>query len=340
MKIDRNNYEPFFMDYLDGNLTAGEIDELIDFLSKNNDLAEELKDLDKIRINDENTLKYEGKSLLKNDLDMPDVFEEQCIRYIEGDITPGEKKILLREIRNNPEAKKELTLFQSTISAPDNSVTYKPKNKLLKNENPIVLRWWNVAAIIVLMFIVFSTRNYKSDEIYVADIIESSSVDNDNKTITNESIPDVTGIPIIEKENNKPAKTRHIIKTEIPVEINPVTEENTLPVIEISKLTPIENTLVYTGKSVPEYELISLNQNTLIREKTGKDYLTIGEFIAQKLNEFASKENLRKIRNSAFESIKEASEEKFTYTTNLSGEVKSIEYQSRLIAFSIPLASN
>lgn len=328
------------MDYLDGNLTAGEIDELIDFLSKNTDLAEELKDLDKIRINDDDTLKYEGKSLLKNDLDMPDVFEEQCIRFIEGDITPGEKKIFLKEIRNNPEAKKELTLFQSTISAPDNSVTYKAKNKLLKNENPIVLRWWNVAAIIVLMFIVFSTRNYKTDEIYVADIIESSSVDNDNKTITNESIPDVTVSPVIEKENNRPAKTRHIIKKEIPAEINPVTEENILPEIEISKLTPIENTLVYTGESAPEYELISLNQNTLISDKTGKDYLTIGEFIAQKLNEFASKENLRKIRNSAFESIKEASEEKFTYTTNLSGEVKSIEYQSRLIAFSIPLASN
>jgi hypothetical protein len=43
MKIDRNNYEPFFMDYLDGNLTAGEIDELIDFLSKNNDLAKSLR---------------------------------------------------------------------------------------------------------------------------------------------------------------------------------------------------------------------------------------------------------------------------------------------------------
>lgn len=328
------------MDYLDGNLTAGEIDELIDFLSKNNDLAEELKDLDKIRINDENILKYEGKSLLKNDLDMPDVFEEQCIRYIEGDITPGEKKIFLREIRNNPEAKKELTLFQSTISAPDNSVTYKAKNKLLKNENPIVLRWWNVAAIIVLMFIVFSTRNYKTDEIYVADIIESSSVDNDNKIITNENIPDVTGNPAIEKENNRPAKTRHIIKKEITADINPVTEENILPEIEISKLAPQENTLVYTKERAPEYELVSLNQNILTSEKTGKDYLTLGEFIAQKLNEFASKENLRKIRNSAFESIKEASEEKFTYTTNLSGEVKSIEYQSRLIAFSIPLASN
>ena len=42
MKINRNNYEAFFIDYLEGNLDEKMVDDFIEFLQQNPDLKEEL----------------------------------------------------------------------------------------------------------------------------------------------------------------------------------------------------------------------------------------------------------------------------------------------------------
>ncbi len=339
MKIDRTNYESFFLDYLDGNLTPEGIDELIDFLRKNDDLAEELKDLDKIRIPDDEIIKYEGQSLLKDDIDMPDVSEEQCVRFIEGDLSPDEKKAFLKIIRKKPLLKKELNIYKSVILIPDTSITYKAKNKLLKNENPLILKWWNVAAIVIAMFAIFSINGDKPKEIIVAEINESISTNNDVKPNIDDILFKSTLSPVTKKVNHKSAIESPKINTEVEDKICFETSKDSLTKSNIPGMTPIENILVYSENNMQNYELISVSNNTPVYEKNDSKYLTIGEFIAQKLDELASRENLKKIRNSALESIKNASEDRFIYTTNLSGEVKSIEYQSRLFAFSIPLTN-
>ncbi len=45
MQIDRSNYEIWFIDWLDGNLTGKEIEQLKLFLDQNPDLREEFNDL-------------------------------------------------------------------------------------------------------------------------------------------------------------------------------------------------------------------------------------------------------------------------------------------------------
>ena len=42
MKITRDNYESFFIDYIEGNLPENMIDQFLDFLNQNPDLKEEL----------------------------------------------------------------------------------------------------------------------------------------------------------------------------------------------------------------------------------------------------------------------------------------------------------
>ena len=49
MKINRNNYEMYFIDYLDGVLSPDLVSELLLFLDENPDLKEELSDLDALR---------------------------------------------------------------------------------------------------------------------------------------------------------------------------------------------------------------------------------------------------------------------------------------------------
>lgn len=57
MKISRSNYEIFFLDYLDGTLSANRVDDFLDFLKNNPDLADELKGVSNISL-------YSGEQVL------------------------------------------------------------------------------------------------------------------------------------------------------------------------------------------------------------------------------------------------------------------------------------
>jgi hypothetical protein len=48
--ISRNNYEVWFIDYLDGQLDCGQVDQLLDFLNENPDLRNELEAAAGIRL--------------------------------------------------------------------------------------------------------------------------------------------------------------------------------------------------------------------------------------------------------------------------------------------------
>lgn len=66
MKINRNNYESYFTDYLDGRLTAGEKSELQAFLLVNDDLRELLEDLETVKLKAPE-IHYPHKFLLKQE---------------------------------------------------------------------------------------------------------------------------------------------------------------------------------------------------------------------------------------------------------------------------------
>ena len=50
MDINRQNFETYFIDYLDGRLDPGQVAELLSFLEKNPDLERELKEFENIQI--------------------------------------------------------------------------------------------------------------------------------------------------------------------------------------------------------------------------------------------------------------------------------------------------
>ena len=66
MNITRNNYESYFIDYLDGNLSPVKLRELNAFLLLNPDLAEQLEELPTNRLKVPE-INYPNKSLLRKD---------------------------------------------------------------------------------------------------------------------------------------------------------------------------------------------------------------------------------------------------------------------------------
>lgn len=92
--IKRDNYEEFFISYLDGTLTKKEVEELLSFLKANPDLKEELTELENSFLMPEN-IGYAGKNSLKKQSllssSASDNFNELCIARVENDLTQKEK---------------------------------------------------------------------------------------------------------------------------------------------------------------------------------------------------------------------------------------------------------
>ena len=65
MKINRNNYEIFFLDYHEGNLDAAKLEELLIFVENNPDLKEEFENFEEISIPIDESIKFDLKKSLK-----------------------------------------------------------------------------------------------------------------------------------------------------------------------------------------------------------------------------------------------------------------------------------
>ncbi len=92
MKINRDNYEAYFIDYLEGNLDEKLVDDFLEFLQQNPDLKEELAMFKSVSLEPEE-IKFNKKELLyKNKFDSEDVFNNTSVAFMEGDLTDGEKE--------------------------------------------------------------------------------------------------------------------------------------------------------------------------------------------------------------------------------------------------------
>lgn len=136
MKIDRNNYEEFFIDYLDGNLDETQIIMLEEFLRQHPDLREELEGLEKIQI-----LPGEEEFLDKENLKQIDLtgtvdednFAFFCIAENEGDLNEKQKEQLRQYLLIHPEKASEKADYAKVYLAANQDVHYPGKKSLQKN---------------------------------------------------------------------------------------------------------------------------------------------------------------------------------------------------------------
>ena len=92
MKINRNNYEAFFIDYLEGNLDEKLVDDFIEFLQQNGDLKEELSLFETVSIGQEEMTFSKKELLLKEKYDIESEFNQAAVARLEGDISEFEKQ--------------------------------------------------------------------------------------------------------------------------------------------------------------------------------------------------------------------------------------------------------
>ena len=194
MKIDRSNYEIWFIDSLDGNLDSHQTDELTLFLNENPDLKEEFNELHLATVEPISKpfpLKEKLKKL-PSDITQSQ-FEYLCVAYLENDLTIEQESELFDIITNESEKKKTFNLIQKTRVVPP-SVNFKYKNRLIRRTAKEKIIWFStigLSAAAVVSFII--TTYLASPDNIPSDITRLSVISNDvlnTNSHPSEIIPD------------------------------------------------------------------------------------------------------------------------------------------------------
>ena len=174
MNINKNNYEAFFLDYHEGNLSPQQVADLLLFLEQHSSLKEEFENFENFKLDDYSLIEFENKSTLKKEVGTNNI-EEYLIKSIEKVISPIEKSLLNNYIKKHPKTFIDIELFNKTKLIPDGSIVFGNKDLLKrklttvdseKKERKIIPFFYYVAiaASVLLLFGLFFIFNVENDE--------------------------------------------------------------------------------------------------------------------------------------------------------------------------------
>lgn len=145
MKINKYNYEAFFLDFHEGNLSEEMKAEVLAFVKANPDLKEEFESFEMIFFESQGQ-KFPGKENLKKN---PGIsihnYKTWLVAYIEGDLKSNETIEVEKFLAENPAYNHELEILKKTKIFPDYSIRFKGKSSLKKG-GVIIPMWVRYAA--------------------------------------------------------------------------------------------------------------------------------------------------------------------------------------------------
>ena len=341
MNITRNNYEAFFLDFLEGNLEEDKVDLFLDFLEQNLDLKTELQQYENVVLPEKQVVFWGKQQLYKGVADRVHILDNKAIAYLEGDLDGEEKKLFELYISNNPELEAEYRLFARTKLTPDTRIKYPNRKKLyIKSGSSIVLNWVvRAAAVVVLFWGIYSWLNsgiplQQQTNIQLAGTSPRSNLKVQEK---------VEAVKQFEPKRSevRERKSKHIVPdskqqiiTQTPIiqSTEIVSEKELTSMSEISPIQAQLNTdAVKPGLAV--HQLNNEQQNQSITEA-----VKLEEFLATKAKK-AGNTGLLSAKRIALLGLNLASEisgDRIGYAEK-DGKIVSVEFESKLLAFSIPL---
>jgi hypothetical protein len=167
MKIDRNNYENFFLLYIDDELDNNQKKIVDDFLLSNTDLFVEFNLLKQAKLSTPYITNFNKTSLYKHHTNSINKhnYSEKFILYIDNELSSKEKEEVENYVLQNPELQTEFLTLKSSVLSKE-KIIYPYKEGLLKKERkPIVMFWYKpiaIAASIILLVVALWQFNFNS----------------------------------------------------------------------------------------------------------------------------------------------------------------------------------
>ena len=346
MEINKNNYEAYFIDYLEGNLNENLVNDFIEFLQQNPDLKEELSLFETVLIEPENISFNKKENLFKQKLDSEKEFNKAAIASLEGEISISDKSEFEKYVSEHPEKNRDIALFGKTKLQPDETILFSKKKKLYHYsiQRNILLWAGRVAAILIITFALFTLVDKTNNEL----IPENKIAKLDDKKKKKITTPELKQIPV-ETKKKDPVKTNKkttkpaIIKKAVPKQKKSLREDTK------GRMTHEDVAIRRTPLEIPA-KINSITASLDIQQPTAQMatmHITIPEnpadYYEERLLVDVIKEKtgfdkfqFNKITKASLNLVSNISKDKFEYETNENGKITEYNYNSRLLAFSIP----
>ena len=154
MTINSNNYEEFFLLYVDNELDAAQRAAVEAFAAAHPDLQEELNVLLQAKLPSAEEVSFKNKSLLYKEeipgLVTPDNYETFFLLYTDNELPEAQRAAVEKFVDEHPEKKQEWLLLQHTKLQADDLITCPDKESLYrigkKPSRIIPFAWMRVAA--------------------------------------------------------------------------------------------------------------------------------------------------------------------------------------------------
>lgn len=156
MNITRQNYEEYFLLYVDHELNMAQRKAVESFVEENPDLRAELVMLQEAILPPDDQVTFGDKSSLLKTSSAPNPVnetncEEYFLLYADDELTNVQKDQVEQFVYRNPQHQASFELLQQVKLMPDSSVVFPDKYALFRHEEeekaPVVaIRWWRMAA--------------------------------------------------------------------------------------------------------------------------------------------------------------------------------------------------
>jgi hypothetical protein len=359
MQIDRSNYEIWLIDWLDGNLSDIQVEQLKLFLNENPELKEEFDGLTQVSLKPFER-SFPRKDLLKKstaDLSGSQ-FEYLSVAHLENDLSAGQQTELKEIIDQDPEKKKTFEFIQKMKLAPP-AISYKHKYQLIKRtpvQKVIQLSVIGLSAAATITLIIMTHLliprnlpdkiNNTAQNVVVDSSFLQPSVDKVSDKIITDKKPDLTK----QKRENQFAGVQKnnsvIIQSDsmVPMQNHSLLRNPDNPGIELKKIAfyadidlkgiSVSNTLVASNTTfiISPYDDERSNLSRLIaktfrekilKETTAKDSPLKAYEIAE-----AGVTGLNKLLGWEMALVKNNDE---------NGELRSVYFSSKILKFNAPV---
>jgi hypothetical protein len=361
MQIDRSNYEIWLIDWLDGNLSKLQVEQLQAFLKENPEIKEDFDDMDRVRdsmhcVSNE-TFPYKDHIKKKASEISESQFDYLCVAFLENDLTADQQTGLKESMEEDREKEKSFELIQKMKISPADS-RYKHKNKLIRRsvfQNVIRLSFIGLSAAAIIIYAIITIHFVpRSLLVKTNNTAQSTAVDSIQKPsyeiISGKSTTEKKNIPskkqtknlfsvsqkkssvIAESEKNLALQNDSTVRSDY----NPLPVPDKIPVsakIDFKNGT-INNNLIALKVSIniPVYDdgrsklskfIAKTFREKILKEKTTKDNPLKAYEIAE-----AGVAGLNKLLGWEM-ALSEKNDE--------NGKLKSIYFSSRLLKFNAPV---
>jgi len=152
--ITRENYEAYFVMYVDDELNATERKAVEQFITQNPDLEEEMVMLQQSVLRADDHIVFDHKELLLKGEEQTPINEQNCeeyfVRYGDDELTNAEKDKVEQFVYHHPQYQADFELIQQIKLVPDNTLGFPDKTYLYRSEEDdnrvIAFPWWRFSA--------------------------------------------------------------------------------------------------------------------------------------------------------------------------------------------------